>query len=66
MCLQLKEMPLRRKKVESYELKIHSLMLDNTCKYSLIQIERSDQAQVGAGAHPQRSFHVNKCAAFFF
>lgn len=45
--LQLKEMPLRRKKVESYELKIHSLMLDNTCKYSLIQIERSDQAQVG-------------------
>lgn len=66
MCLQLKEMPLRRKKVESYELKIHSLMLDNTCKYSLIQIERSDQAQVGADAHPQRSFHVNKCAAFFY
>lgn len=43
-------MPLRRKKVESYELKIHSLMLDNTCKYSLIQIERSDQAQVGIPA----------------
>lgn len=50
MRLQLKEMPLRRKKVESYELKIHSLMLDNTCKYSLIQIERSDQAQVGIPA----------------
>lgn len=49
---QLREMPLRRKKVENYELKIHSLMLDNTCKYSLIQIERSDQAQVGAAAHP--------------
>lgn len=25
-------------------------MLDNTCKYSLIQIERSDQAQVGIPA----------------
>lgn len=45
--LQLKEMPLRRKKVENYEMKIHSLMLDNTCKYSLIQIERSDQEHVG-------------------
>lgn len=50
MHLQLREMPLRRKKVEDYELKIHSLMLDNTCKYSLIQIERSNEEQVGIPA----------------